>query len=47
MVFDYDAVTLNYGVSLEVLTGFRESDDVPSPAPIAVKDDGDMPPELF
>lgn len=47
MVFDYDAVTLNYGVSLEVLTGFRESDDVPSPAPVAVKDDGDMPPELF
>ena len=47
MVFDYDAVVLNYGISLEVMAGFRDSDE-PSPvATPAATDDGDMPPELF
>lgn len=49
MVFDYDAVTDNYGISLEVIQGYHEND---SPAPATVpeppkEEPGDIPPELF
>ena len=45
MVFDYDAIIENYGISLEVVMGYNEIDN-PLPAPEPEETD-DMPPELF
>lgn len=44
MVFDYDSIMANYGINLEISTGYVE-DDESSSEPV-VADDGDMP-ELF
>lgn len=45
MVFDYDAVMDNYGISLEVMMGYNENDN--SAATESSESADDMPPELF
>lgn len=45
MVFDYDAVVDHYGISLEVVMGYHETDN---PEPVEEPEPaGDLPPELF
>jgi len=45
MVFDYDAIVDNYGISLEIATGFRDNEPLPGEQPIAPPEEEveDMP----